>query len=411
MLNPVAELLGALRRGAFMQPMSDSVLLRAPELMSRFDAAGVTLKSLVNAVLECSPVDVDGNAVPWPATSQMRVRHLVKQLVRSPQWPDQPPVPGLNVMSTVVAEKAAHIAMFLRGDEGATMLMTSAQVEEIFKAAAEFVKPRLDELVAPLLKHSPAADGFFSSYVGAGVEGIEVNLGNACLADDKRPVRRIADEPFEGRRLVAWRYAHPRLADAGERVTDSHAVLFDASEKQAGYVRLRHVWLCPQTASCDLVYILDAYDAEGLELGFALKEAVRQGSLDELDIHAGLPLLQVLEAEVRQDLRGQGLGMRLLRRALNLSVKGLRPQPALLTMAIKPMQYDFPLKGLPADTLLDALDATATLHQYVERNRPQDAVRSLLGTDILYLGVDARATGTHFEQLALLAEERYDGSR
>lgn len=384
--------------------MTDTVLLVAEELLRHFAHAGITLRSLAKAVLECTPVDLDGNALAWPPASKLRLRHLVRQVVRSATWPDEPPVPGLNIMSTVAAERATHAAMFSRHREGTAVMMTSAQVEEVYKAVAEFLRPHLELDVERLLMNSVQADGFFSSYRGDGVEGIEANLVAASRATASSPLRRIADEPFEHHRLALWRMTNQALACEGEQVTDIHAVLLDNLNRQAAYARLRHVALMPQTHEATLARTLDAYDELGLELGAALRAAVLEHRLSTRLLEEGLVLLQLQELEVRHDLRGHGLGMRMLHRALALGMKDLRPQPRVFAVAVKPMQYDFPLQGLPPDMLLEALDATSRVHQLLEVCRPQDAVESLRGTEPLYLGVDGRATGTHIEQLMLLAE-------
>lgn len=77
-----------------------------------------------------------------------------------------------------------------------------------------------------------------------------------------------------------------------------------------------------------------------------------------------------------------------------------------MVVAVEPMQFDFPLTGLPAELLLNGLDAVERVTSYFERARPQDAHPALCGVELTFVASDPLARGSHLEQLRLLGEQR-----
>lgn len=77
-----------------------------------------------------------------------------------------------------------------------------------------------------------------------------------------------------------------------------------------------------------------------------------------------------------------------------------------MVTAIEPRQFDFPLTGLPAELMLEGLDAVERVASYFERERPQDAHPDLCGVELTFVATDPLARGSHLEQLRLLGERR-----
>lgn len=383
-----------------------TVFLKRDELLAHFDVAGVTLRSLVQAVLRCTPVDRHGKHQQWPCGAHLTVGQLMERDVWAPQWERQ--VQGLLVMATLVAEDVVRACLFSTNRMDREVLINAEQRDEILEAVCTYLAGYEDETVQGVLHHQPSADGFFSSFVDSNPDKLEALLPNG---GDK--VRRILDEPFMDARLVVWRITRCQEAGVGERIHDTIALMLDERGRQAAYAQLRLAALPPVMTTSDWVAILDAYDALGLELGMALQQAATGRQLRGIaSPETGLTVLQLQEIEVRADIRGQGLGMEMLKRVMPLAVRRLKHQPQVFALAAKPMQYDYPVGGMPPDMLLDALDAAENLAKYFQDQAPQETIASLTGSDILFLGVDERATGSYYQQLDALSEacpENEDG--
>ena len=387
--------------------VTEAELLRAIALTS-FD-----VHQAIHSVLATVPVDRLGRHKKRAPLSKLTVGQLFEGFSRLAHEPVTAGRPRFrDSWFWVVSEMALQVIPVLEhvGRIPVGYPINLAQLHELYCAAHTHLKPHLNAPLLSFLKNEPEADGFIHGLVTTNLVAFEdlVARHAAHWGCNKRSIlASTLTHAGRGYAVNAWRLSLPVCADAGEKLYDVQVLCVDASGRAAVNLDLRMVFLGEDAYVHDAMYTLDAYDEAGLELGVALARRFDNDPEGALDFFDGNGFVQLQDMQVRDDLRGQGLGMAVLRQVMASLTKGFRKRRlSHMVTAIEPLQFDFPLAGLPAELMLEGLDAVEQVVSYFERARPQDAHPDLRGVELTYLTHDPLARGSHLEQLRLLGEQR-----
>jgi GNAT superfamily N-acetyltransferase len=152
------------------------------------------------------------------------------------------------------------------------------------------------------------------------------------------------DKPFAYREKIGpflltmtYRHEYPQVDD--ERLGTAFAVFHeDETDIVAAAVELKLVKVPPIQSSADLVYVLDTYSGEMLSLALAATEALGPERLCSVfNTHR---VVFISTWEVRKPWRGQGLGVALLREALQRLPADPDGRPDALCVAPEPYQTE-----------------------------------------------------------------------
>jgi GNAT superfamily N-acetyltransferase len=136
---------------------------------------------------------------------------------------------------------------------------------------------------------------------------------------------------------MTYRHEYPQVDD--ERLGTAFAVFHEAgTDIVAAAVELKLVKVPPIQSSADLVYVLDTYSGEMLSLALAATEALGPERLCSVfNTHR---VVYISTWEVRKPWRGQGLGVALLREALERLPADPDGRPDALCVAPEPYQTE-----------------------------------------------------------------------
>ncbi len=134
---------------------------------------------------------------------------------------------------------------------------------------------------------------------------------------------------------MTYRHEYPQVDD--EQLGTAFAVFHEAgTDIVAAAVELKLVKMPPIQSSADLVYVLDTYSGEMLSLALAATEALGPERLCSVsNTHR---VVYISTWEVRKQWRGQGLGIALLREALQRLPTDPDDRPDALCVASEPYQ-------------------------------------------------------------------------
>jgi len=155
---------------------------------------------------------------------------------------------------------------------------------------------------------------------------------------------------------MTYRHEYPQVDD--ERLGTAFAVFHEArTDIVVAAVELKLVKVPPIQSSADLVYVLDTYSGEMLSMALAATEALGPERLCSVfNTHR---VVFIGTWEVRKSWRSQGLGVALLREALERLPADPDGRPDALCVAPEPYQTEARyLEQLPA-SLREELDAPA----------------------------------------------------
>lgn len=376
---------------------------------------GLDGRAIVKAMLRSRPYDEQTDApMPWPQDCSISVKDLLEAAVLPPHWDDRPKETYMCAEGLASAEtwRSACRTLVMRGEVDRIPQdgPSQAQIVEIEKATRRMLQEDLpDGLQTPaffVLEHQPGECGFFQPLGNPNLTEIPGWLERFGANDCKNGLRHVVKNADfgAGLKLNVWRYRQAPFGE-GERLHDILAVLHDTAGRAAGHLWARVVNLPEYFDAQSLVSLLDAYDADGLDLGIGLSNALEDEMLLEENLCDGKGILHLQRMEMRADLRGQKHGEKLLTMALRPALKGLRGGVNKIVMALKPMQYDYPVdEYLPAQATIQALDAVESLRGHVESFDWQAMIGSAKPPRVIHLRTDARATGSHLEQLEALSE-------
>src|SRR5471032_905815 len=155
---------------------------------------------------------------------------------------------------------------------------------------------------------------------------------------------------------MTYRHEYPQVDD--ERLGTAFAVFHEAgTDIVAAAVELKLVKVPPIQSSADLVYVLDTYSGEMLSLALAATEALGPERLCSVfNTHR---VVYISTWEVRKPWRGQGLGVALLREALQRLPADPDGRPDALCVAPEPYQTEVRYLGQLPPTLRAEVDAPA----------------------------------------------------
>jgi GNAT superfamily N-acetyltransferase len=171
------------------------------------------------------------------------------------------------------------------------------------------------------------------------------------------------DKPFAYREKIGpflltmtYRHEYPQVDD--ERLGTAFAVFHEAgTDIVAAAVELKLVKVPPIQSSADLVYVLDTYSGEMLSLALAATEALGPERLCSVfNTHR---VVFIGTWEVRKPWRGQGLGVALLREALQRLPADPDGRPDALCVAPEPYQTEARYLDQLPPALRSELDAPA----------------------------------------------------
>ncbi|WP_438391597.1 inositol monophosphatase [Caballeronia sp. DA-9] len=136
---------------------------------------------------------------------------------------------------------------------------------------------------------------------------------------------------------MTYRHEYPQVDD--ERLGTAFAVFHEAgTDIVAAAVELKLVKVPPIQSSADLVYVLDTYSGEMLSLALAATEALGPERLCSVfNTHR---VVFISTWEVRKPWRGEGLGVALLREALERLPADPDGRPDALCVAPEPYQTE-----------------------------------------------------------------------
>ena len=168
---------------------------------------------------------------------------------------------------------------------------------------------------------------------------------------------------------MTYRHEYPQVDD--ERLGTAFAVFHEAgTDIVAAAVELKLVKVPPIHSSADLVYVLDTYSGEMLSLALAATEALGPERLCSVfNTHR---VVYISTWEVRKQWRGQGLGVALLREALQRLPADPDGRPDALCVAPEPYQTEARYLGqlppaLRAEVDVPAQRLTRHLTEWLER--------------------------------------------
>ncbi|KWT98128.1 MULTISPECIES: hypothetical protein [unclassified Variovorax] len=385
-----------------------STYFSTAQLRPYLDRTSIGATALVVAILSGAPHDRSGAPTRWPVLERLTVGQLLCDFMVRVEA-----LGGEIVTPETVAGRACMDAIApLLWHEGLVddnWEPPGRQLDACIALATPLLAPVLGTSVTELLQYRPGATGFIGGYASMVSDELDVTLQNYFGGRvDKNGVARLADNlPLaagEGLVLSMWRAGLHRYAEDGEKLYDIAALVSDAKGRPVATFDARIVYLRRGQSAAKALWTLDAYDEAGLKLGTSLHVLEQHQRLPD-SFYDGKGLLFLEAFEVRHDLRGQGLGAELLKELLPLALGGLRRRVSKIAMAPFPLQYDYPVsEKLPPQLVMDAVDAVESLRAHIDRVRPQDLHPWTAGSDIIFLGQDPRATGTHDEQLYLLSE-------
>ncbi|MFT4433415.1 inositol monophosphatase [Caballeronia sp. 15715] len=168
---------------------------------------------------------------------------------------------------------------------------------------------------------------------------------------------------------MTYRHEYPQVDD--ERLGTAFAVFHEAgTDIVAAAVELKLVKVPPIQSSADLVYVLDTYSGEMLSLALAATEALGPERLCSVfNMHR---VVYISTWEVRKPWRGEGLGVALLREALERLPADPDGRPDALCVAPEPYQTEVRyLSQLPpalrAEVDIPAQRLTRHLTEWLDR--------------------------------------------
>jgi GNAT superfamily N-acetyltransferase len=136
---------------------------------------------------------------------------------------------------------------------------------------------------------------------------------------------------------MTYRHEYPQVDD--ERLGTAFAVFHEAgTDIAAAAVELKLVRVPHIQSSADLVYVLDTYSGEMLSLALAATEALGPERL--CSVFNTYRVVYISTWEVRKPWRGQGLGVALLREALERLPADSDGRPDALCVAPEPYQTE-----------------------------------------------------------------------
>jgi GNAT superfamily N-acetyltransferase len=136
---------------------------------------------------------------------------------------------------------------------------------------------------------------------------------------------------------MTYRHEYPQVDD--ERLGTAFAVFHEAgTDIVAAAVELKLVRVPPIQSSADLVYVLDTYSGEMLSLALAATEALGPERL--CSVFNTYRVVYISMWEVRKPWRGEGLGVALLREALERLPADSEGRPDALCVAPEPYQTE-----------------------------------------------------------------------
>jgi GNAT superfamily N-acetyltransferase len=168
---------------------------------------------------------------------------------------------------------------------------------------------------------------------------------------------------------MTYRHEYPQVDD--ERLGTAFAVFHEAgTDIVAAAVELKLVKVPPIQSSADLVYVLDTYSGEMLSLALAATEA--RGAARRCSVFNTHRVVYISTWEVRKPWRGEGLGVALLREALQRLPADPDGRPDALCVAPEPYQTEVRyLSQLPpalrAEVDLPAQRLTRHLTEWLDR--------------------------------------------
>ncbi|MCZ8254707.1 MAG: hypothetical protein O9327_03345 [Polaromonas sp.] len=228
------------------------------------------------------------------------------------------------------------------------VLLRQCYAESTRTACMEYLlkelTPVLRKDVLDVVLGSPGSDGFYEQgpYSGS-VEQVESDIRNVMglPGDDPRFKRVCFREKHGPFWLTIFRLSRkPEESGAGAMVHEAEAVLHGEDGRLAGRVGLCLSLQDRSESLNDLLWHLDCMnESDLLEVAGAVVGAAENGSLADYEWRR---LLVVRDWEVREDLRGQGIGIELLQVALKRAFRGL-PRPLCVAARVWPKQ----IKGTP----------------------------------------------------------------
>jgi GNAT superfamily N-acetyltransferase len=377
----------------------NETIISADQLLTALSCTAIGPKELILELLQSPPVAAAKGRPRWPPASAMTVRQLFETRIK----PEESPVPhaaGFWV-EALMADAAIPILnqQDLLPEDG--MSVELEQFAENTKAAARLFEPHMDKTVREMVLNPVDELGFINGYGLDAREVIEAQLLE-WYNNQAKLVETVALS--NGHTLKVWR-AGMSVETPGEKVYDITAMVFDEKDLLSAHLDARLVFLPNGCSGGEAVYRLDAYDAEGLALGYGLKELVERRLAYEEEVFDGGGLFHLETMEVRHDCRGTGIGRELLRLVLPAAVRGVRRKVTKMALALTPLQFDYPLaEGTPVEMVVEGLDAAESLLGYFLGNRPQQYLPHAKNSSLLFLPTDRRSAGSHFDQLELLVE-------
>lgn len=380
-----------------------STFYSAERLLALVSCTSFDVQTAVRDVLKCPPVDAQGHVVSWPPAAQLTVGQVLQQRVQVITGGRKVSVRGLQHACVLLGLSLESVLRF-QEQMPVDLFADEEQLQVVFAVGEQLLQPHRDVPLLSLLKNKPDAQGFLVAPVGSTVAECEAWLQR--YEPENAPRKLLNGVELQGLKLHTWRVEHANLGDSPrERVYDVYSALADSKGVVQGHCTVRVVFMDEDAYVGDLVYVLDAYDELGLEIGVGLQRRLQDDPEASLDFFDGDGFAYLHTWELRDVHRGKGLGMAMLKATLPVLTKYLRNRyVSKLVTAVCPSQFILPLEGLTPDILLEGLDAVESVQRYLDEQRPQDSATAMGGTDIVYVAMEPLASGSHLDQLALLAQ-------
>jgi hypothetical protein len=207
-------------------------------------------------------------------------------------------------------------------------------------ALFEMLAPLANESVLGAYSREESETGFYVDLYSGSPEEIEVHIAEALAVSAGTELKRLAFREPHGEYSLSVFRRTCRMEDPPARsyLHEVEAVLHDTNDRLAARVGIC-LSLLPENAHIEnIVWQMDAAnESDLLEVAAAV---TKHGVEDQFD-ESWRRLLVVRDWEVRRDLRGKGLGVDFLRRAIRVAVKGM-PGPLAVAARVWPTQFEVP---------------------------------------------------------------------
>jgi GNAT superfamily N-acetyltransferase len=361
-------------------------LVPASRLLDALIAVDLEVSEIVRRLLTARPADSRGAERAWPPLNELTVRRLLGMSLRQRGAEvDSLPMSGFSAAVGIVADELSRYLVEAGELPEDGFLFSEAQLDALHEATAAWMGAAFSQAVDSALRAKRSPLGFYRKGPITSSGEVHKRLTNPAYALAGSDMDELLVQQLEGGHVLrAWRCALPS-AKPGHRVYDVIAVLTDPAGQASAYAEARVVLLPKSSATEAVATFLGEYEHRGEQLGNALSKLVASGRVDTEQLFDGAGLFFLESIEVRDELRGEGLGRLMLQALMPVAVSNLPVPVTKMALRSNPLQFRCAPTGMPAAYGMEVAEAAAALARYLDEIRPQDNLPCAEGSSLLYL--------------------------